>query len=146
MNTKLHAVTDTSGRPIRFFITAGQVSVYTGAMALLSSLPVADWFREVLVDRSMKPCIPGRKSRNKVVRYDQRRYRRRNRNILVMSPDPRRPVGRALRSTKSRPSNRVRGTSGLRGMDTTGLLQKRQSAFCRRRPHRPKCVRTYAIR
>ena len=25
MNTKLHTVTDTSGRPIQFFITAGQV-------------------------------------------------------------------------------------------------------------------------
>jgi transposase len=48
MNTKLHAVTDTSGRPIRFFITAGQVSDYTGAMALLSSLPAADW---LLADR-----------------------------------------------------------------------------------------------
>ena len=32
-------VTDTSGRPIRFFITAGQVSDYTGAMALLSGVP-----------------------------------------------------------------------------------------------------------
>ena len=90
MNTKLHAVTDTSGRPIRFFITAGQVSDYTGAMALLSSLPDAewlladrgydaDWFREALADRGTRPCIPGRKSRNKVVRYDKRRYRRRNR-------------------------------------------------------------------
>jgi len=26
MNTKLHAVTDAEGRPIRFFITAGQIS------------------------------------------------------------------------------------------------------------------------
>ena len=26
MNTKLHAVTDTRGRPIRFFMSAGQVS------------------------------------------------------------------------------------------------------------------------
>ena len=39
MNTKLHAVTDADGRPIRFFMTAGQVSDYTGAAALLSSLP-----------------------------------------------------------------------------------------------------------
>ncbi|RBW54940.1 IS5 family transposase [Ruegeria sp. A3M17] len=90
MNTKLHAVTDTSGRPIRFFITAGQASDYTGAAALLGSLPDADWllpdrgndadwFREALADRGTKPCIPGRKSRNKTVRYDKRRYRRRNR-------------------------------------------------------------------
>jgi transposase len=26
-----------------------------------------------------KPCIPGRKSRNEPVKYDKRRYRRRNR-------------------------------------------------------------------
>jgi len=39
MNTKLHAVTDAEGRPIRFFMTAGQVSDYTGAAALLGSLP-----------------------------------------------------------------------------------------------------------
>ena len=35
MNTKLHAVTDAKGRPIRFFMSAGQVSDYTGAAALL---------------------------------------------------------------------------------------------------------------
>jgi hypothetical protein len=39
MNTKHHAVTDTRGRPVRFFITAGQVSDYTGAAALMNGLP-----------------------------------------------------------------------------------------------------------
>ncbi len=39
MNTKLHAVTDANGRPISFFMTAGQVSDYTGAAALLDGLP-----------------------------------------------------------------------------------------------------------
>ncbi len=77
MNTKLHAVTpshglhanrslrpcravDTSGRPIRFFITAGplsamqaspagqRVSDHTGAAALMNTLPDADW---LLADR-----------------------------------------------------------------------------------------------
>ena len=43
MNTKLHAVTDAIGRPIRFFMTAGQVSDYTGAKALVDNLPAADW-------------------------------------------------------------------------------------------------------
>jgi hypothetical protein len=38
MNTKLHAVIDGDGRPIRFFMLAGQVSDYTGAAALLDSL------------------------------------------------------------------------------------------------------------
>jgi hypothetical protein len=41
-STKLHAVTDADGRPIRFFMTAGQVSDYTGATALLRSLPAAE--------------------------------------------------------------------------------------------------------
>ena len=35
MNTKLHAVADANGRPLSFFMTAGQVSDYTGAAALL---------------------------------------------------------------------------------------------------------------
>ena len=90
MNTKLHAVTDTIGRPIRFVITAGQVSDYKGAALFLSDLPAAnwlladrgydaDWFRNALITMGIKPCIPGRKSRKKVVKYDKRRYKRRNR-------------------------------------------------------------------
>ena len=70
MNTKSHAVTDTIGRPIRFFMTAGQVSDYTGARALVESLPIADWllgnqgydadwFREALINNGITPCIPG---------------------------------------------------------------------------------------
>ena len=79
MNTKLHAVTDAKGRPIRFFMSAGQVSDYTGAAALLSGLPKADWLlgdrgydadwlREALKDKGIKVCIPGRKSRKKAVK------------------------------------------------------------------------------
>ena len=74
---------------MRFFITAGAVSDYTGAAALLSSLSTADWliadrgydaawFREALVGKGIRPCIPGRKSRGKPVPYDRRRYKRRN--------------------------------------------------------------------
>lgn len=48
MNTKLHAVTDARGRPIQFFMSAGQVSDCNGAAALLGSLPKADW---LLADR-----------------------------------------------------------------------------------------------
>ena len=90
MNTKLHAVTDASGRPISFFITAGQVSDYTGAAALLDELPKAkwlladrgydaDWYRDALQAKGITPCIPGRKSRKKTIKYDKRRYKRRNR-------------------------------------------------------------------
>lgn len=76
MNTKLHAVTDTIGRPIRLFMTAGQVSDYTGVRALVSSLPAvdwplgarghdADWFRADRANMGITPCNPGRKSREK---------------------------------------------------------------------------------
>ena len=74
MNTKLHAVTDADGRPLSFFMTAGQISDYTGAAALLDDLPKAkwllgdrgydaDWFRDALQAKGIQPCIPGRKSR-----------------------------------------------------------------------------------
>ncbi len=87
MNTKLHAVTDAKGRPISFFMTAGQVSDYTGAAALLDALPKAqwwlgdrgydaDWFRDALQEKGITPCIPSRKSRNKTIKYDKRRYRK----------------------------------------------------------------------
>lgn len=90
IKTKLHAVTDAKGRPTKFFVTAGQVSDDTGAAALLSSLPGAewlladrrydaDWYREAQQDKGIKPCIPGRKFRSKPVKYDKRRYKRRNR-------------------------------------------------------------------
>ena len=48
MNTKPHAVTEGNGRPVRFFITAGQVSDYTGAAAVTNGLSEADW---LLTDR-----------------------------------------------------------------------------------------------
>jgi len=49
MNTKLHAVTDAQGRPIRFFMSAGQVSDYTGAAALLEGLNRPGFTGEFLV-------------------------------------------------------------------------------------------------
>jgi transposase len=90
MNTKLHAVADAKGQPIGLYMSAGQVSDYTGAAALLSSMPKADWLladrgydadwlREALKDKGIKVCIPGRKSRKRVVKYDRRRNKRRNR-------------------------------------------------------------------
>lgn len=39
----------------------------------------ADWRRDALQEKGITPCIPGRKIRNKTVKYDKRRYKRRNR-------------------------------------------------------------------
>ncbi len=88
------ALTNARGRPISFFMTAGPVSDYTGAAALLDGLPNADWllgdrdydadwFRDALEEKGITPCIPGRKSRSKPVKYDQRRYKSRNRIEII---------------------------------------------------------------
>ncbi len=45
MSPKLHAVTDSQRRPIKLFVTAGQVSDYIGSRALLSGLPKVGWLR-----------------------------------------------------------------------------------------------------
>lgn len=90
MNTKMHAICDSRGRPLDFFVTAGQVSDYIGARSLGGSLPKVDWllgnrgydanwFRDALKDKGIRVCIPGRKQRKTTIRYDRRRYKRRNR-------------------------------------------------------------------
>ena len=90
MNSKLHAVCDGHGRPLIMLLSEGQMSDYKGAALMLTALPKAkellgdkgydaDWFREALKDKGIKPCIPGRKSRGKPVKHDKRRYKRRNR-------------------------------------------------------------------
>lgn len=63
---------------------------YTRAAALLGSLRQADWLladrgydadwrRETLKDKGIKACSPGRKPRKTTMKYDKRRYKRRNR-------------------------------------------------------------------
>src|SRR5690606_17170737 len=39
----------------------------------------ADWFRKALQGKGIRACIPGRKARKLSVKYDKRRYKRRNR-------------------------------------------------------------------
>ena len=81
MNTKLHAVTDADGRPIRFFMTVGQVSEYSGSAAPLGNMPKAERlladrgydaerFREALKDKGIESCFPGRKSHDKPIRHE----------------------------------------------------------------------------
>lgn len=42
MNTKLHAICDSKGRPLNLFVPAGQVRDHIGVRALLSALPKVD--------------------------------------------------------------------------------------------------------
>ena len=89
MNSKLHAVCDSEGRPRSLFLTAGQVSDYTGAAALLASLPPtkalladkgydADWLREALADWKIEACIPSKSNRKIQIPHDRLLYRKRH--------------------------------------------------------------------
>ena len=71
------------------FLSAGQTSDYTGAAALLSSLPTAkvlladrgydaDWFRDALSDRGIEACIPAKSNRKIPIPHDKVRYRNRH--------------------------------------------------------------------
>ncbi|MEM1363741.1 MAG: IS5 family transposase [Pseudomonadota bacterium] len=93
-NSKLHAVVDVLGRPIRLFMTAGHRSDYTGARVLLGDLPAAshlladrgydaDWLRSGLEERGIFPCIPSRKNRKMQIPHDPERYKSRHK-IEVM--------------------------------------------------------------
>lgn len=67
-------------------MTAGQLSDYIGAPALLDERPKsqllladcgydADWFRDALKGKDIPPCVPDRKFRIKSIKYDKRRNR-----------------------------------------------------------------------
>jgi len=96
INSNLHAVIETLGRPIRLFMTAGKVTDYTGAKALMNSLPDVgrllsdpgyntDWFRDTLTDKGETPFIERGKSRYKPVNYDKRQYTRQNQIEIIIS-------------------------------------------------------------
>lgn len=70
------------GQPIQMLLTAGQVSDYKGAAALLSGLPQAKelladrgydagWFRLALIQRGITPCIPPKRNRKFQHSYNQ---------------------------------------------------------------------------
>ena len=113
MNTKLHAICDSQGRPLNLFITAGQVSDYIGARALLNSLPSvnwllgdrgydADWFRKALAERNITARIPSKKNRKVPIPHDAALYRQRHKieNMFGKLKDWRRVATRYDRCPK----------------------------------------------
>ena len=89
MNSKLHVVCDSKGRPIQMYLSAGQTSDYTGAAGLISTMPGvkvlladrgydADWFRNALIDRGITPCIPSKKNRKVQIEHDAILYKKRH--------------------------------------------------------------------
>ncbi len=85
------------------YLSAGQTSDYTGAAALVRSLPPAkalladrgydaNWFRNALIDMNIKPCIPSRKNRKVPIEHDAVLYKKRHRieNMFARLKDWRR--------------------------------------------------------
>ena len=86
--TKIHALSDTLGRPIILKVTAGNVADITMAEELLAEVEDcryvladkgydSDKLRNVIRAKGAKPVIPGRKSRTRKVRFDRSRYKSR---------------------------------------------------------------------
>lgn len=89
LNSKLNAVCDEAGRPVRLLLSEGQMSDYKGARRLLPSLTKAtymiadrgydaDWFREALKKKGMPPCIPPRQCRKNKRCYNKTLYKQRH--------------------------------------------------------------------
>ncbi len=87
--TKVHALTDTIGRPLALALTAGNVSDITAAPALLDRAANArhvlgdkgydaDSLRLALRRAGTVPVIPGRINRKRRIVYDKSRARKRH--------------------------------------------------------------------
>ena len=81
MNSKLHVVCDSKGRPIQMYLSACQSSDYVGAAGLLRLLPPvkcllagrgydADWLHSALMDMNITPCIPAKKNQKVQMPHD----------------------------------------------------------------------------
>ena len=89
MTTKIHAVTDAKGLPIRFAITPGQDHDATAAGNLLTNLQDgqivladkaydADWIRRQIEDQGAAPNIPDRSNRKQRHCFSKALYKDRN--------------------------------------------------------------------
>lgn len=87
--TKVHALTDESGRPIALCLTAGQAHDLTGVAKLLKHIPTprrlladraydARWLRDWLAERECEAVIPPNPTRKHPHSYDKKAYRGRN--------------------------------------------------------------------
>ncbi|MBA4752572.1 MAG: IS5 family transposase [Sphingopyxis sp.] len=84
--TKIHALVDVLGRPLRLALTPGNTSDIKGADLLVDATAgmkrvIADrgydanHLRSKLRDQGTIPVIPGRRNRKRPIQYDERRYR-----------------------------------------------------------------------
>ena len=89
LTTKIHALTDAQGRPLRFILTGGQAHDSTTAAELLAgrtgSSVIADKaydnnaLRELIGHAGAEAVIPSVRSRKIIIPHDRLAYRLRNR-------------------------------------------------------------------
>jgi len=89
LTTKIHTVTDTQGRPLRFILTAGQAHDNTTASDLLADRPttgvIADkaydnnHLRQRIAQAGAAAIIPSKRSRKPLIPHDAVAYKLRNR-------------------------------------------------------------------
>ena len=103
MNTKLHALGDALGRPIRLYLTEGQRSDFKGAYVLLPDLPPTKMLlgdrgydgnkvRKIISEQNVTPCIPPKKNRKIQIEYCEATYKKRHKveNLFAKLKDWRR--------------------------------------------------------
>ena len=88
LNTKIHAIVDEAGQPIRLLLSAGNDADITHAETMVAEIPgsilVADKgydsddFRQWLSERGIKACVPPRSNRLHPRPYSKSSYRRRH--------------------------------------------------------------------
>lgn len=88
MNTKLHAVVDELGQPIRLLLSAGNDADISHAKTMAQEIPAtmlvadkgydSDEFRQWLNERGIAACIPPRSNRKHPRPYSKRSYRKRH--------------------------------------------------------------------
>ena len=89
MTTKIHAITDAQGRPLRFILSAGQDHDNTTAADLLADRAttgvIADKaydnnaLRELIAAAGAAAIIPSKRSRKPLIPHDAAAYKLRNR-------------------------------------------------------------------
>ncbi len=90
LTTKIHALVDARGLPIRFVLTPGQTHDSKGAAMLLAELDPActvlgdkaydvNWIRDHIAQRGSVANIPFKKDRKEIGAFDADLYKERNR-------------------------------------------------------------------
>lgn len=90
LTTKIHAVSDVSGLPIRYNLSPGQAHDTTAAGAMLATLEPdsfliadkaydAEWIRDLIEQRDAVPIIPDREGAKTRHAFSKLLYRLRNR-------------------------------------------------------------------